>query len=36
MIKKGKILNNPVTVTDFWNAKIIYGKDLGAVKGKTV
>jgi hypothetical protein len=36
MIKKGKILNNPVTVMDYRNAIKIYGKDLGAVKGKTV
>lgn len=36
MIKKGKILNNPVTITDFQNAARIYGKDLRAIKGKTV
>jgi hypothetical protein len=36
IIKKGKILNNPVTVTDFQNAIRSYGKDLGALKGKTV
>jgi hypothetical protein len=36
MLKKGKILNNPTTVTDFRNAKKINGEDLGAIKGKTV
>ena len=36
MIKKGKIINNPVTVTDFINVKRMYGKDLGVIKGKTV
>jgi hypothetical protein len=36
MIKKGKIINNPVSVTDFRFAKNIYGKDLGVIKGKTV
>jgi hypothetical protein len=36
IIKKGKILNNPVMITDFQNAIKIYGKDLGALKGKTV
>jgi hypothetical protein len=33
--KKGKTLNNPVTVTDYRNAIKIYGKDLGSIKGKT-
>jgi len=36
MIKKGKIINHPVSVTNFRNAKKIYGKDLGMIKGKTV
>ena len=36
IIKKGKILNNPVMITDFQNAIKINGKDLGALKGKTV
>lgn len=36
IIKKGRLLNNPVTITDFRNAEKIYGKDLGALKGKTV
>jgi phosphoribosylformylglycinamidine (FGAM) synthase PurS component len=27
-MKKGKILNNPVTITDYKNALEIYGKDL--------
>jgi hypothetical protein len=35
MIKKGKIINHPVSVTNFRNAKKIYGKDLGMIKGKT-
>lgn len=36
MIKKGKIIKNPVTRMDYRNAIKIYGKDPGAVKGKTV
>ena len=36
IIKKGRILNNPVTVSDYRNAENICGKDLGALKGKTV
>jgi len=36
MIKKGKVLDNPVRMEDFSNAEKIYGKDLGVVKGKTV
>ena len=35
-LKKGLVLNNPVTVTDYENAVTIYGKDLGAIKGKNV
>jgi hypothetical protein len=35
MIKKGKILNTPITVMDYRNALQIYGKDLGCIKGKT-
>lgn len=35
MIKKGKIINNLVTIMDFRNAKKVYGKDLGTIKGKT-
>jgi len=36
MIKKGKILNNPVSMDDYKTAETIYGKDLGVIKGKTV
>jgi hypothetical protein len=36
MIKKGKLLENPVQMEDFINAERVYGKDLGVVKGKTV
>ncbi len=36
MIKKGEVLNNRVTVTDFQNAEKKHGRDLGALKGKTV
>jgi len=36
MVKGGKLLNSPVTVTDFRNAEKIYGKDLGVIKGKTI
>jgi hypothetical protein len=36
MLNKGLVLNNPVTVSDYENAVAIYGKDLGAIKGKTV
>ncbi len=36
MIKRGKILDNPVRMEDFNNAEKVYGKDLGVVKGKTV
>jgi hypothetical protein len=36
MIKKGKILNNPVSMDDYKIAETIYGKDLGVIKGKTV
>lgn len=35
MIIRGKIINNPITITDFRNANKVYGKDLGSVKGKT-
>jgi hypothetical protein len=35
MIKKGKLINNPVTVQDYRNAMKIYGEDLGVLKGKT-
>jgi hypothetical protein len=35
-LKKGLVMNNPVTVTDYENALRMFGKDLGAVKGKTV
>jgi hypothetical protein len=35
MIKKGKILNTPITITDYRNTVKIYGKDLGCLKGKT-
>jgi hypothetical protein len=35
LIRRGKILNHPITVTDFKNAIKIYGKDLGCIKGKT-
>lgn len=36
MIKRGKIMNNKVTIQDYRNAIKIYGKDLGVLKGKTV
>jgi hypothetical protein len=36
MIKRGKLLDNPVRMEDFNNAEKVYGKDLGVVKGKTV
>jgi hypothetical protein len=36
MITKGKLLDNPVTVTDYNNAEKIHGTDLGVIKGKTV
>jgi hypothetical protein len=36
MIKKGKLLENPVRMEDFINAERVYGKDLRVVKGKTV
>jgi hypothetical protein len=36
MIKRGRILNTPNTVMDYWNAGKIYGKYLGCIKGKTV
>ena len=36
MIKRRRILNNPITVMDYRNAIKIYGKDLGCIKGKTV
>ncbi len=35
MIKRGKILNTPVTIADYRNALKIYGKDLGCLKEKT-
>jgi hypothetical protein len=36
MIKRGKLLDNPVRMEDFYNAEKVFGKDLGVVKGKTV
>jgi hypothetical protein len=36
MIKRGRILNTPITVMDYRNAIKIYGKDLGCIKGETV
>jgi len=36
MLKKGKLLENPVRIEDFNNAERVYGKDLGVVKGKTI
>ncbi len=36
MLQRGWIMNNPVTITDFRNALMIYGEDLGVLKGKTV
>jgi hypothetical protein len=36
MLRKGKLLDNPVRVEDFLNAEKVYGKDLGVIKGKTV
>ncbi len=35
MIKGGKIINNTVTIQDYRNAIMMYGEDLGAIKGKT-
>jgi hypothetical protein len=35
IMKKGKILNNPKTVTDYRSAIKIYRKYLGSIKGKT-
>jgi hypothetical protein len=34
MLKKGKLLNNPVTIQDYCMAEKIYGQDLGVIKGK--
>ena len=34
-INKGRILNLPITRTDLETAKLIWGKDLGSVVGKT-
>ena len=36
MLRKGKLLNNPVTMMDYNYTERIYGKDLGVVKGKTI
>ena len=36
MLKKGKLLENPVRIEDFNNAERVYGKDLGVLKGKTI
>ncbi len=36
MLKKGMLLNNPITVQDYNNALNIYGEDLGILKGKAV
>jgi hypothetical protein len=36
MIRSGFILNNPITIQDYKNAIVIYGEDLGVLKGKTV
>jgi hypothetical protein len=35
IIKRGKLINNQVTVQDFKNALQIYGVELGVLKGKT-
>jgi hypothetical protein len=35
IIKRGKLVNNKVTVQDYCNALTIHGKDLGVLKGKT-
>jgi len=35
IMKRGKLINNQVTVQDFKNAMQIYGIDLGVLKGKT-
>jgi len=35
-LRKGLVMNNPVTITDYENALSMFGKDLGAVKGKPV
>ncbi len=36
MLKKGKLLNNPVTIEDYYMAEKIYGQDLGVIKGKKI
>jgi len=36
ILKRGKILDNPVRIEDFNNAERVYGRDLGVVKGKTI
>ena len=36
MIRRGKLVNNTVTIQDYRNALQIYGEDLGVLKGKTV
>jgi len=36
MLKKGKLLNNPMTIEDYCMAEKIDGQDLGVIKGKTV
>ncbi len=35
LIKRGRLLNNPVTIQDYRNALQLYGEDLGVLKGKT-
>jgi hypothetical protein len=36
MVRSGLLLNNPITIQDYKNARVIYGEDLGVLKGKTV
>lgn len=35
-LRRGLVMNNPVTITDYKNALTMFGKDLGTVKGKMV
>jgi hypothetical protein len=36
MIRRGKLVNNTVTIQYYRNALQIYGEDLGVLKGKTI
>lgn len=35
MLQSGWMLNNPTAIQDYRNALMIYGEDLGSLKGKT-